>query len=98
MFCGLSPIRVGVSRSSISLRVHVARKPRTAVHRVSVDNGSQICRGIIHHRLHIGPKSLFDGRTLRHSCQRVNSVKRFSPRRVGPKVRPSPASKAISVS
>lgn len=97
LFCGLSPIRMGVMNSSVSLRVEVCRNHRTAVGGVGVDNGSHLCRGMIHHRLHVHPKRLFDGRSLVHSLHRVRRVKRFSPRGLRPSVRPSPVGKAISV-
>lgn len=97
LFCGLSPMRVGVSNSSVSLRVEVCRNERTAVGGVGVGNGSHLCRGMIHHRLHAHPKRLFDHSSLVHSVHRVRRVKRFSTRGVRPSVRPSPVGNAISV-
>lgn len=97
VFFKTSPMRISIRGSSVSLRMHVRRNPRTAVGQIVVGNGSHLCRSVIHHRLHAGPNVLFDHSSLVHSAHRVTRVKRFSPRGLIPRPVPSPSGKAISV-
>lgn len=97
IFSGVGPTRIGVSNSSVSLRVHIARKPRTCLDRMHVGNGAHLCRGMMHHRLHAGPNSLFSGSTLVHSTHRLTSVNRFSTRGISPSMGPGCRSNAISM-